>query len=73
MVCYRLHDKQEGDRERAVVAKLNAEILARQAAQVTRSNYYGTAPAPGGKAQEMPPGKASQDRGISSGSVCLTR
>jgi tetratricopeptide (TPR) repeat protein len=48
-VCYRLHEKQEGNRERAIVAKLNAEIQAKKAAQGVRASYDGTATPPGGK------------------------
>jgi tetratricopeptide (TPR) repeat protein len=55
-VCYRLHDKQEGNRERAIVAKLNAEIQARQASRGVKAGYDGTATPPGGKAQDALPG-----------------
>lgn len=60
-VYYRLRMKQEGNRERAIVAKLNAEIQARKAAQGARSSYNGSAAPPGARAQNTPPGAASQD------------
>jgi tetratricopeptide (TPR) repeat protein len=59
-VCYRLHNKQEGDRETAIVAKLNAEIEARQSAQVMRSNYHGTAGPPELRAQDPLPGATNK-------------
>jgi tetratricopeptide (TPR) repeat protein len=55
-VCYRLHNKQEGDRESAIVAKLNAEIEAHQTAQVMGSNYHGPAGPPEPRAQDPVPG-----------------
>lgn len=57
-VCYRLHNRREGDRESAIVARLNAEIQAHQAAQVMEGNDHGTAP-PGGKPQGPSPDGAS--------------
>jgi tetratricopeptide (TPR) repeat protein len=55
-VYYRLRMKEDGNRERAIVAKLNAEIQARKAAQGARSSYDGTATPPGGKHQGTLPG-----------------
>lgn len=49
-VDYRLRLKQNGDRERAIVAKLNAEIQAKKAKEGTRASYDGTAAPPGGNA-----------------------
>lgn len=60
-VYYRLRMKDDGNRERAIVAKLNAEIQARKAAQGARTSYDGSAAPPGARAQNTPPGAASQD------------
>lgn len=50
-VDYRLHLKPEGDRERAIVTKLNAEIQAKKAKEGTRASYDGSASPPGGTPQ----------------------
>ncbi|MGH9395464.1 MAG: tetratricopeptide repeat protein [Terriglobia bacterium] len=55
LVYYRLHRKQDGNRERAVVAKLNVEIQARQEALAAKPSYDGTATLPGGKTQDASP------------------
>ncbi len=47
-VDYRLHLKQDGDRQQAIVAKLNAEIQARQQAQLGGASRYGPASPPSG-------------------------
>jgi Flp pilus assembly protein TadD len=60
-VDYRLHLTQEGNRERAIVAKLNAEIQAKKAAQGVRASYDGTATPPGGKVDAMAPVATSPD------------
>lgn len=49
-VDYRLHLKPEGDRERAIVTKLNAEIQAKKAKEGVRASYDGSAAPPGGNA-----------------------
>lgn len=54
-VDYRLHRKQDGDSERAIVQKLNAEIQARKAAQGVKASYDGTATPPGGNPQGPSP------------------
>ncbi|MGH9401249.1 MAG: tetratricopeptide repeat protein [Terriglobia bacterium] len=59
LVYYRLHRKPDGNRERAVVAKLNAEIQAKQEARAAKPSYDGTATLPGGKAQDASPEAAS--------------
>lgn len=56
-VDYRLHLKQDGDRERAIVAKLNAEIQAQKAKEGVRASYDGSASPPGG----APKGAATQN------------
>lgn len=53
-VDYRLHLKQDGDRERATVTKLNAEIQAQKAKEGVRASYDGSAPPPGGNAPSTP-------------------
>jgi tetratricopeptide (TPR) repeat protein len=54
-VDYRLHLKQDGDRERALVAKLNAEIQARKKAQAAKAAYDGSARPPGASAANSKP------------------
>lgn len=54
-VDYRLHLKPDGDRERAIVAKLNAEIQARKKAQAAKAVYAGSATPPGAGAASLKP------------------
>lgn len=55
LVDYRLHMKSDGDRERAIVSRLNAEIQAKKAKEGVRASYDGTA---------APPGDTPQPAGI---------
>ncbi|MGH9405439.1 MAG: tetratricopeptide repeat protein [Terriglobia bacterium] len=66
-VYYRLHLKQDGDRERALVAKLNAEIQARRATEGLKSSYDGTAVLPGGKGPNPPSGGRATRRPAAAG------
>jgi tetratricopeptide (TPR) repeat protein len=60
-VYYRLRMKQDGNRERMIVAKLNAKIQARQATRGMRDSYDGTAKVPGGKDKDVLPGTGNPD------------
>ncbi|MGH9449246.1 MAG: tetratricopeptide repeat protein [Terriglobia bacterium] len=64
LVDYRLHLKQDGDRERAIVAKLNAEIQAKKEAMAAKPSYDGTATPPGGKAPGASPEAASPKKPV---------
>ncbi|MEJ2007719.1 MAG: tetratricopeptide repeat protein [Acidobacteriota bacterium] len=61
-VYYRLHRKQDGDRERAIVAKLYAEIQAQKEAGTVKTKQNRTKLPPGGKTQEKPPKVASPSK-----------
>ncbi len=51
-VYYRLHMKQDGDRQRAIVAKLYAEVQARKRATLDKANRRGAGTLPGGSTEE---------------------
>lgn len=54
-VYYRLHMTGAGNRERAIVMKLNAQIQASKKAQASKTSYDGSAVPPGGKAENHSP------------------
>lgn len=54
-VYYRLHMTPAGNRERAIVMKLNAQIQASKKAQASKASYDGSAVPPGGKAENHSP------------------